>query len=378
MTSRPISDIKVGTRHRKDMGDIAGFAASIADVGLLQPICVRPDGTLIDGGRRLEACRRLGWTEIPVHEVDLDAIVRGEFAANAHRKDFLPSEIDSIRRALEPIERAAAERRMTLGKISLGSDAGRVRDKIGTFAGVSGRTVEKIAAICQAAEAAPARYSHLVAEMDDTGNVDRAFKQVQILARQEEHAKRVEHGCTVADLEALAASGRRFAVVYADPAWPWETFGPLGRIRSCADHHYGLATIERIKALPVAPLATDDAVLVVWGTWPRLPDVLQVIAAWGFTYKTCAFVWVKTNATGDGLHTGMGYFTRSNSEFALLATKGAPRRLAADVHQVIRAPVGEHSAKPEEVRRRIERLFSGPYLELYGRASVEGWTVWGR
>ena len=57
--------------------------------------------------------------------------------------------------------------------------------------------------------------------------------------------------------------------------------------------------------------------------------------------------------------------------------KGSPLRLAADVHQVVMAPVGEHSAKPEEVRRRIERLFSGPYLELYGRNPVLGWTVWG-
>jgi len=77
------------------------------------------------------------------------------------------------------------------------------------------------------------------------------------------------------------------------------------------------------------------------------------------------------------LHTGMGYWTRSNSESCLIATKGSPLRLATDVHQIVMAPVGEHSAKPEEVRRRIERLFPGPYLELYGRKLVPGWTVWG-
>jgi hypothetical protein len=110
--------------------------------------------------------------------------------------------------------------------------------------------------------------------------------------------------------------------------------------------------------------------------WPRLPDVLHVIGAWGFQYKTVGFVWIKTNASG-GLHTGMGYHTRSNSEFCLLATKGQPKRVAEDVHQVVMAPVGEHSAKPEEIRRRIERLFAGPYLELYGRKQAPGWTVWG-
>ena len=85
----------------------------------------------------------------------------------------------------------------------------------------------------------------------------------------------------------------------------------------------------------------------------------------------------QANASGNGLHTGMGYWTRSNSEVCLLATKGSPMRLATDVHQIVLAPVGEHSAKPEEVRRRIERLFAGPYLELYGRKLVPGWTVWG-
>jgi N6-adenosine-specific RNA methylase IME4 len=73
----------------------------------------------------------------------------------------------------------------------------------------------------------------------------------------------------------------------------------------------------------------------------------------------------------------MGYWSLANAEMCFIATKGSPLRLASDVHQVVMAPVGEHSAKPEEVRRRIERLFPGPYLELYGRKPVPGWTVWG-
>lgn len=209
------------------------------------------------------------------------------------------------------------------------------------------------------------------------GIARRFVKEFEIERAQRRHGKMIEHGCTVDDLIALAESGKRFAVVYADPPWPWSTFGPLGRIRSCADHHYGLSTLEEIKALPVASLAADDAVLLLWGTWPRLPDVLEVIKAWGFTYKTDAFLWVKQNADGDGLHTGMGYWTRSNSEYCLLATKGAPQRLATDVHQIILAPVGEHSAKPEDIHRRIERLLAGPYLELYARKAIAGWWCWG-
>jgi N6-adenosine-specific RNA methylase IME4 len=80
---------------------------------------------------------------------------------------------------------------------------------------------------------------------------------------------------------------------------------------------------------------------------------------------------------GDGLHWGTGYATRANTEVSLLATRGSPRRLSADVHQVVIAPVGEHSAKPDEVYKRIERLYPGPYLELFARRERDGWTRWG-
>jgi len=91
-----------------------------------------------------------------------------------------------------------------------------------------------------------------------------------------------------------------------------------------------------------------------------------------------AALWVKQNPNGEGLFTGMGYHTRANTEPCLLATRGSPLRLANDVHQVVMAPrIGEHSAKPEEVAQRIERLYPGPYLELFARKPREGWTTWG-
>ena len=105
MSKLPISKIKVRNRYRKSLGDIAPLAASIKDVGLLHPIVVRPDCRLIAGERRLAACKRLGWTSVPVTCVDLKEVIRGEFAENAFRKDFLPSEIEAICRAIEPYER---------------------------------------------------------------------------------------------------------------------------------------------------------------------------------------------------------------------------------------------------------------------------------
>ena len=111
--SLPIDKISVGDRHRKGLGDIDLLARSIADVGLLHPIVVRPDGQLIAGERRLHAAKTLGWTSIPVTIVDLDAVVRGEFAENVYRQDFTLSESVAIKRALAPLGRVAAKRHAT-------------------------------------------------------------------------------------------------------------------------------------------------------------------------------------------------------------------------------------------------------------------------
>jgi N6-adenosine-specific RNA methylase IME4 len=136
-------------------------------------------------------------------------------------------------------------------------------------------------------------------------------------------------------------------------------------------------SLDDIKALPVSDLAADDCALLLWSVWPELRGALDVIKAWGFTYKTAGFVWVKQNNASPGLHWGMGYWTRANTESCLLATKGSPSRQAKDVHQVIMSAVGEHSRKPEETHARIERLLPGPYLEMFGRRPMPGWTVWG-
>jgi ParB family chromosome partitioning protein len=88
MSTHAIDTIKIGARHRKDLGDIAALAESICDVGLLHPPVITPDGRLIAGARRIAACKLLGWEKIPVTIIDLDRLVRGEFAENAHRKDL--------------------------------------------------------------------------------------------------------------------------------------------------------------------------------------------------------------------------------------------------------------------------------------------------
>jgi N6-adenosine-specific RNA methylase IME4 len=175
---------------------------------------------------------------------------------------------------------------------------------------------------------------------------------------------------------ALAASGKRFGVILADPPLPFDGGGV-----SRADHHYPTASsLKEIMDLPVAALAADDCALLLWTTSPHLAIAshTKIIEAWGFRPSTVAFVWVKQNKTDGRVRTrGQSHWTIGATEQVILGIKGSPLRLALNIRQVVMAPVGEHSEKPEEVRRRIERLFPGPYLELYGRKPVPGWTVWG-
>jgi N6-adenosine-specific RNA methylase IME4 len=143
-------------------------------------------------------------------------------------------------------------------------------------------------------------------------------------------------------------------------------------------------SMDDLAQLPVRDVATEDSVLVCWITWPMLQECLGVIGKWGFEYKTCAFCWMKGHARQIEMfhdditpHMTLGYWTRSNSEVALLATRGKPKRLDAGIRQGIIEPRREHSRKPDCVHERIERLVSGPYLELFARQQRPGWTVWG-
>ncbi len=179
--------------------------------------------------------------------------------------------------------------------------------------------------------------------------------------------------CTVTDFNSLI--GKQFGVIYADPPWSFKVYSGKGKRRS-AERHYPTMDLDAIKALPVEQVGADDCALLLWSVMPQLPEALEVIKAWGFKYKTCAHVWVKTTSEG-AYATGMGYWTRSNAELCLLATRGSPKRLNKDVHQVIACARGKHSSKPDEARNRIQRLVAGPYLELFGRRVIENWTVWG-
>jgi N6-adenosine-specific RNA methylase IME4 len=165
-------------------------------------------------------------------------------------------------------------------------------------------------------------------------------------------------------------------VLLADPPWRFVSWGTSAIGRQVP---YARMDTDAICALPVARTAAPDAVLFLWAVGPRLPDALRVLAAWGFAYKTLAFTWVKTNADGSPFQ-GMGFYTRSNAELCLLATRGKGlARVAADVPQVVLSRRREHSRKPDGQYDRIGRLFgpSARRLELFARTAWPGWVAWG-
>lgn len=170
---------------------------------------------------------------------------------------------------------------------------------------------------------------------------------------------------------------KKYSVIYADPPWHYRTYSKKGRGRS-ADSHYPTMNLEDIKALPVSEIADKDCALFMWLKFPCMKEAFEVLDAWGFEYKTVAFVWVKQNRKSDSLFWGMGYWSRANAEICVLATRGHPKRASTGVHQVIMTHIEEHSKKPDEVRERIVRLMGDvPRIELFARQSPEGWDVWG-
>jgi N6-adenosine-specific RNA methylase IME4 len=161
-------------------------------------------------------------------------------------------------------------------------------------------------------------------------------------------------------------------VILADPAWWFEVYDPDSGSERAAGSHYPCMRTEDICALPVAQLATDDAMLFLWVPPSQLPAASRVIEAWGFDYVT-QIVWVKDQI-------GLGFYVRNKHELLLIAKRGnMPTPLPANrPPSVIHAPRREHSRKPDVVYDLIERMYPElPRIELFARQARAGWQAWG-
>lgn len=169
-------------------------------------------------------------------------------------------------------------------------------------------------------------------------------------------------------------TNKKYDIIYADPPWQYKDKKCNGN----CENHYHTMTVDEICNLPIKNITSENAVLFIWVTYPMLEECFKVIKAWGFTYKTIGFQWVKLNKKGIGYFFGLGRWTRGNTECCLLAVKGKPKRISNKVSQLVVEPIKRHSEKPEIVHDKIiELIGESEKIELFARKNYKNWDVWG-
>ncbi len=169
-----------------------------------------------------------------------------------------------------------------------------------------------------------------------------------------------------------------FSTLLVDPPWRFQN-----RTGKMAPEHkrlrrYRTMTTTEIAGMPVQPHTDDRSHLYLWVPNALLRDGLDVMDAWGFTYKT-NLVWYKIRKDGGPDGRGVGFYFRNVTELLLFGVKGSLRTLAPGRTQVnvIPSRKREHSRKPDEVYQLVRDCSPGPYLELFARQRIAGWTQWG-
>ena len=196
-----------------------------------------------------------------------------------------------------------------------------------------------------------------------------AAKEIRQAKTKQRREKRLERIVEISQGNIELKADLRYPVLYADPPWRYERAESESR---AIENQYPTMALDEICALPVADLATPDAILFLWATSPKLAESMRVIESWGFTYRTCA-VWDKQKI-------GMGYYFRQRHELLLVATRGSvPTPAPGDrVASVIVEPREQHSAKPAKFAELIESMYPTlPRIELFCRSPRQGWAVWG-
>jgi len=160
----------------------------------------------------------------------------------------------------------------------------------------------------------------------------------------------------------------------ADPPWSFDNWSTAGEAKN-AKAQYDCTPLDWIKELRVADLAAPDCLLWLWATNPMLPQAIEVMVAWGFTFKTAGH-WSKKTVNGKQAF-GTGYVLRCAGEPFLIGTIGQPK-CARNVRSVIEGPVREHSRKPDEAFAAAEALIpNARRIELFSRELRAGWDVMG-
>lgn len=359
--------------------------ADINKHGLRVPIVMdAATNTILDGRNRYRVCRELGID----YTVDCKWYKGNEpyayvYSLNAERRDLTPTQQAAIAVEFEvPLAAEAAERRRATQNndaaravVEIFPQQGKARDLAAEMTGANPRYVSDLKRI---KETAPDVYD---AAWRGELNVPQA-KQLERMpeAQRFEVGKLVKTGEAKSPIDAIRIVKKqsakdvpfpegKYRVLYADPPWDYSNSGLGGS----AAQHYPTMSMDDLCALPVSRLAVDDAVLFLWVTSPQLSNAFPLFDAWGFEYKT-SLVWVKDKPTYGKL----AFYVRSRHELLLIATRGSCLPRCDELPEsLIESPRAEHSRKPALVYETIERMYAGPYVELFARTRRDGWESWG-
>ena len=352
----------------KDEYDL--LKSSIKNEGVREKLILW-NGILIDGHNRKEIADglKIKYKTKERKFKDRDEVIIWIINNQLGRRNI--SKYDRTRLAIkkEDILKPDAEKRMRVGKKLTDpvqkSAQGKVRDKVAKEAKVSHDTVAKVKYIEENADEK---------QKKDLSSQRFSINKIYTELKKAENRKRIAKSFKEPQ---LPKSKKKYNIIYADPPWSFKHYSDKGKGRS-PDNYYKCQNLQDIKNLPIKDLAADNCILFMWITYPFLKKSFEVLEAWGFEYKTVGFTWVKKNKKSNSWFWGMGYWTRSNAEICIIATKGKITRQSSSVHQIIETPIEEHSKKPDIVREKIVELVGKlPRIELFARNKTKGWDSWG-
>jgi N6-adenosine-specific RNA methylase IME4 len=342
------------------------LAENIAKDGCRDPL-VLWNGVLVDGHNRYDICNRLKLSfktiekEFKNRSEIIEWIITNQFG----RRNLNPYIRGTLAIRLESEIAARAKENQKKGGGSVREKSPqpiKTREELAKIAGVSDNTISKIKKI-EEKGSEEVKKSLAKGEI----SINQAHNEIKTKERREERVKKiVEISKGNSSLEQIAEF---YPVIYVDPPWKYDYSETESR---AIENQYPTMSLNEIKALDINSITTDDCVMFMWATSPKLAESLEVIAAWGFSYRTCA-VWDKQKI-------GMGYYFRQQHELLLVAVKGSPPTPKPENRpsSVLSYPRGKHSAKPVEVYEIIEAMYPEmPKLEMFSRNPRAGWGSWG-
>jgi len=386
-----ISAIKIGERKR-DLGDVSSLAQSINDLGLLNPITILQDGTLIAGYHRLHACKQLGWDEIEANVVDLDTLHAelAEIDENLIRNELHWFDRDKqltrrkeIYEALHPETKSGIAQAIGMNR-ALNNDVSDIVSP--TFVtdtaskmGVTERTIERSiqrantfteeqGEILKSA-AIPQTEATQIARLDEP---DRA-SVIEALARREIKREQVKERLAQLKTKGVELPTGKYGCLVVDPPWQMQKIERDVRPNQ-VEFDYPTMTEEELKAFPLPDVAGDDCHLYLWTTQKHLPLALRLAEHWGFRYQ-CLLTWRK--------NVGFTPFSwMYSTEHVLFCTKGSLPLLKLgkrlDFEGVgFEAKVREHSRKPDEFYDIVREVSPGPRLDIFSREKRDGFDQYG-